>query len=56
MPSNVRTGSRHILPDPAPDTGKEEQATPRPTEAAAEDGQVKFDDKAPNWGLSAWRS
>ena len=30
-----------------PDTGKEEQATPRPPEAAAE-GQVRFDDKAPN--------
>jgi hypothetical protein len=34
--------------DPAPDTGKEEQGIPRPPEAAVEDGQVRFDDNAPN--------
>ncbi len=34
-----------MMPSPSPDTGKEEQATPRPPEAAVEDGQVKFDDE-----------
>jgi len=38
-------------PDPAPDTGKDEQGAPWPLEAAVEDGQVKFDDKNPNWEL-----
>ncbi len=41
-----------ITPPPSPDTGKEEKGTPRPPEAAVEDRQVKFDDKALNWGLS----
>ncbi len=34
-----------------PDTGKEEQATPRRPEAAVEGGQVRFDDESPNWEL-----
>ncbi len=45
IPSSVRdAGDGHEAPT-YPDTGKEEQATPRTPEAAAEGGQVRFDDE-----------
>ena len=42
-----------ITPPPFPDTEKEEKATPRPTEAAVEGGQVRFVDEIPIESSSA---
>ena len=54
-PRGHRERARWFRPHPPltrpPDTGKEGKGTPRPPEVAVEGGQVKLDDKAPNWKL-----